>query len=80
MVFGFVALIWPALLMLMFINTVRTLMRDDGDGNASQSVSPDSDDPSPTPPRRPRKRKHGRPQQTTRLGVATQHNLHPTSR
>lgn len=81
MVFGFVALIWSALLMLMFINTVRVLKQtnDDGDNKSDSVQDDDRNSPPSQPPQRPRprKRNHVRLQANNQPGTAAQHSLPP---
>lgn len=83
LIFGFVALIWSALLMLMFINTVRALKKaNDGEDDQSDSENdsePDESSSQPPPPakRQHRKRNHVRPQTNNQPGTAAQHSLPP---
>ena len=82
MVFGFVALIWSALLMIMFINTVRVLRARGEEESSSDDDNDDDDDENetlPPPPDRPqhRKRNHVHAPASARPGVAAQHSLPP---
>ena len=84
MVFGFVALIWSALLMIMFINTVRVLRARGEEESSSDDDNDDDDDENetlPPPPDRPRpqhrKRNHVHAPASARPGVAAQQSLPP---
>ena len=84
MVFGFVALIWSALLMIMFINTVRVLRARGEEESSSDDDTDDDDDDDenetlPPPPDRPqhRKRNHVHAPASARPGVAAQQSLPP---